>query len=65
MKVYMENIDKIFGKYVFNDKVMRERLPKDIYEHLMRTINDGEELMNDDAKVIAEAMMNWAACVSG
>ncbi len=56
----MENIDKIFGKYVFNDKVMRERLPKDIYEHIMRTINDGEELMNDDAKVIAEAMMNWA-----
>ncbi len=56
----MENIDKIFGKYVFNDKVMRERLPKDVYEHLMHTINNGEELSNDDAKVIAEAMMNWA-----
>ena len=56
----MKKVDEIFGKYVFNDKVMRESLPENIYADLMHTINDGAELSNETSKIIAEAMMNWA-----
>ncbi len=56
----MERIEEFFGKMVFNDKVMKERLPKDVYESLQKTIHQNTELEKDTANVIAEAMKNWA-----
>ena len=38
------NVSEIFGKNVFNDSVMRERLPKNVYLKLKKTIEDGTEL---------------------
>ncbi len=38
------NASDIFGKNVFNEKVMRQRLPKDVFKKLKQTIEDGAEL---------------------
>ena len=38
------NVPEIFGKNVFNDKAMQERLPKSVYKKLKKTIEDGAEL---------------------
>lgn len=54
------NISQIFGKNVFNDTVMQERLPKKIYEALKKTIEDGKELNSSLADVIAHEMKEWA-----
>ena len=56
----MTNVPEIFGSQVFNDKVMKERLPKDVYKALHKTIDDGQHLQMDLANVLAEAMKNWA-----
>ncbi|MQN01446.1 MAG: glutamine synthetase type III [Lachnospiraceae bacterium] len=56
----MVNVPEIFGSKVFNDDVMRQRLPKDVYKALHKTINEGLSLKLDMANVIAEAMKNWA-----
>ncbi len=56
----MKNVPEIFGSKVFNDAVMKERLPKDVYKALHKTIDDGEHLQMDLANVLAEAMKNWA-----
>ncbi len=56
-KVY---IPEIFGMNVFNDAVMRERLPKKIYNELKNTIENGERLRSDVADVVANAMKDWA-----
>ena len=53
-------VPELFGSMVFNDEVMRERLPKDIYKALRKTIDDGLHLQLDLANVVAEAMKNWA-----
>ena len=37
----MNNVPEIFGSNVFNDNVMRERLPKDVYKDLKKTIEEG------------------------
>ncbi len=54
------NVTEIFGKNVFNDVVMRERLPKDTYKALKRTMDLGERLTEDVADVVANAMKDWA-----
>ena len=54
------NVAKIFGEDVFNDKVMRERLPKKVYKELKKTIDEGTPLDLSVADVVAEAMKNWA-----
>ena len=54
------DVTKIFGSMVFNDDVMKERLPKDVYRVLHKTIDDGVHLQLDIANVVAEAMKNWA-----
>ena len=46
----------IFGSNVFNDKVMRERLPKDIYKSLRKTIEKGTPLTPEVASVVANAI---------
>ena len=54
------NPAEIFGQNVFNDTVMKERLPKKIYQELKKTIEDGAELSPVVAEVVANAMKDWA-----
>ncbi len=56
----METVADYFGSLVFNDEVMRERLPKDIYKALKRTVEDGKDLDINVANAVANAMKNWA-----
>ena len=55
-----ESIPKIFGSKVFNDKVMKERLPIDTYKSLKRCIKNGRSLDKSTAHMIANAMKEWA-----
>ena len=50
----------IYGSLVFNDKVMRERLPKPVYKSLHATIDEGRTLDEDVANSVAHAMKEWA-----
>ena len=54
------NVAKIFGEDVFNDTVMQERLPKNVYKDLKKTIEEGKELDLATADVIAHEMKEWA-----
>jgi glutamine synthetase len=56
----MTNVPGIFGSDVFNESVMRERLPKTTYKQLKKTIEDGVPLDKDLANVVANAMKDWA-----
>ncbi|MBQ8552041.1 MAG: glutamine synthetase III [Clostridia bacterium] len=56
----MNSIQEIFASMVFNDAVMREKLPKDTYKSLIKTIEDGKELDITVANVVANAMKDWA-----
>ena len=56
----MTNVPEIFGSMVFNDAVMQEKLPKDIYRSLHKTIEDGKELDITVANAVAVAMKDWA-----
>lgn len=56
----MTNVPELFGSLVFNDKVMRERLPKDTYKALKKTIATGASLEPNVANIIANAMKDWA-----
>ncbi|HNF27721.1 MAG TPA: glutamine synthetase III [Leptospiraceae bacterium] len=53
-------VTELFGKNVFNDKVMQERLPKSVYKSLKKTINDGKPLDPEVADIVANAMKDWA-----
>ncbi len=53
-------VPKIFGELVFNDEVMRERLPKDTYKSLKKTIEEDRDLDLGVANVVANAMKDWA-----
>ena len=54
------SVSEYFGCNVFNDTVMRERLPKDIYKSVMKTKQFGIALESDVADVVANAMKDWA-----
>lgn len=56
----MSNVSEIFGSMVFNDKVMKERLPKDIYQTMKKAIANGQSLDRRIADVVASAMKDWA-----
>jgi len=56
----MKNIPELFGSMVFNDSVMQQRLPKDMYHALKNTISKGKHLELDIANVVANAMKDWA-----
>ena len=56
----MVNVPELFGSMVFNDDVMRARLPKDTYKSLKRTIQQGSPLELDVANIVANAMKDWA-----
>ncbi|MBQ9207570.1 MAG: glutamine synthetase III [Treponema sp.] len=53
-------VPEIFGSMVFNDDVMKARLPKDTYKSLKKTIQQGSPLELDVANVVANAMKDWA-----
>ena len=54
------NVADIFGENVFNDTVMKERLPKNVYKNLKAVMSGEKELELADADVIANAMKDWA-----
>ena len=56
----MEKINDVFGSMVFNDAVMKERLPKATYKALKESIETSADLTMDVANVIAAEMKNWA-----
>ena len=56
----MSKVPEMFGSLVFNDTVMKERLPKETYKALKKTIEDGKPLDIHVANVVANAMKNWA-----
>ncbi len=56
----MKSIPEIFGSMVFNDDVMRERLPKEVYKSLTKTIATGRTIDASVADVVANAMKDWA-----
>ena len=56
----MSRVPELFASNVFNDDVMRDKLPKEVYKSLRRTINRGEDLDINVANVVANAMKDWA-----
>lgn len=54
------NVAEIFGKNVFNETAMKERLPKSVFKKMKKTIEDGTELDPSLADVVAHAMKDWA-----
>ena len=55
-----ERIDSIFGADIFSRTTMRQRLPKEVYRSLLRTIDHGEPLNPAVADVVAASMKDWA-----
>ena len=55
-----QSIPELYGNLVFNDKIMREKLPKDMYKALKKTIENGTHLELDVANSVAVAMKEWA-----
>ncbi len=56
----MTNVPEIFASMVFNDDVMKNKLPHDVYKSLHRTIERGNDLDINLANVVANAMKDWA-----
>ena len=56
----MEKINELFGINVFNDSVMKERLPEDVYNTLKSTIKEGKGIDRSIADTVASAMKDWA-----
>jgi len=60
VKMAIKNVSELFGSMVFGDAVMKERLPKEIYNALKKTIENGTHLELDVANVVAAVMKEWA-----
>ena len=56
----MNKVSQLFGEMVFNDSVMRERLPKAVFEQVQRSVVEGRRLDSEAANVVANAMKDWA-----
>lgn len=56
----MSTVSELFGSMVFNDTVMKERLPKETYRAMQQAIRDGRRLDAEVANVVANAMKDWA-----
>ncbi len=54
------NITELFGSLVFNDTVMKEMLPEEIYASLHRTVAEGKEIDMNVADHVAKALKDWA-----
>ena len=55
-----KSVPELFGSRVFNDDVMQERLPRDVYKSLRKTIDEGKDLDLGVANAVANAMKDWA-----
>ena len=55
-----KDLSEIFGSNVFNETVMKERLPKEIFNSIVKTIKEGSPLEENVAQVVANAMKDWA-----
>ena len=55
-----KNIPELYGSLVFSDKVMKNKLPKDVYKALRKTIENGTHLELEVANSVAVAMKEWA-----
>ena len=60
METAITDVPELFGNMVFNDAVMKAKLPKDVYLKLKDTIDQGVALDSAIADVVANAMMDWA-----
>ena len=60
MKHTDTDIMKVFGVNVFGDAVMRQRLPKNVYEQLKEVIAGNQKLNANTAEIVANAMKDWA-----
>lgn len=58
--MHMRHVPELFGSMVFGDHVMKERLPKETYKALKRTMENGRKLDPSIADVVANAMKDWA-----
>ncbi len=56
----MNKVSELFGTNVFNDSVMKERLPEDVYKILKSTIKEGKTIDSSIADTVASAMKDWA-----
>ncbi|MBR5094421.1 MAG: glutamine synthetase III, partial [Oscillospiraceae bacterium] len=56
----MKAVTDLFGENVFNDAIMRQRLPKEVFLQVQRSIVDGKRLDSSAATVVANAMKDWA-----
>ena len=56
----MNPVPESFGSMVFNDSVMRQRLPKDVFRQVQLSMSDGKRLDSAAATVVANAMKDWA-----
>ena len=56
----MSTITELFGINVFNEAVMQQRLPEDVFTQVLRAKNEGKRLSPEAADVIANAMKEWA-----
>ena len=56
----MNPVPDSFGSLVFNDSVMRQRLPKDVFRQVQLSMNEGKRLDSAAATVVANAMKDWA-----
>src|SRR6185295_19128320 len=55
-----DNVEKTFASDVFTERVMQQRLPKDIFKRIVRTVRLGEPLDPAVADVVASTMKDWA-----
>ena len=56
----MNPVTEIFGSMVFNESVMRARLPRDVFKQVQQSISEGRRLDGEAANIVANAMKDWA-----
>ncbi len=56
----METISEYFGSLVFDDRMMKAKLPASVYQSLKKTIDEGARLDSEVANAVADAMKDWA-----
>ena len=56
----VSTVPDYFGSLVFDDRVMKARLPYEVYTSLKKTIDEGGSLNNEVANAVADAMKDWA-----
>ncbi|MEA5035850.1 glutamine synthetase III [Cloacibacillus evryensis] len=56
----MIKVEEIFGTMVFNDFTMKQRLPKETFKALKKSVSEGKPVARDIANVVANAMKDWA-----